>query len=599
MRFKSNIIALLAFLLVFSIGYSDVFYDDVQSYDNKLNPNFIANYPAYSSGTGWTYWDIESSVDDTIYINNRKDTTEGDLFILVNTSRVYLSSYPYSIGILYRNQSHVRPDNIIYNEQGFLIKANNSLNQLPDGTTRGYSAYFVVNEVAGQTKVIINFRRCSSDLVNPSTCGSLLNSVTFDVDNSSITTAGTDAWFNKSIAFNVSCDADGTYKFYFDGVEKMSYNDRLYDEGSIFMYQHLLPTLFVKTDNLLITYQNFTLLGEMYPVAYPIYDSGDYSLINRKDNYVTDWIALNMPFGVQFSFYTPSGYMNPVTEITCPVRLWGEISGYPELIWRASDSNSANKCILEYEYTTIEIWDYGYFCIDASHCPISWQEKEESITVIQLPVTESWTSSGAWILSYKVLDTNSKLLYTSTNLKCSAPANLTFAVQYFDNNSCTDTYANTKFYNLTNIGVNPYNETECDVELDPNCYNGTIITPSLVPPTYCSTHPTDPLCENVTAPAPPQTPSEIAGITDPYDVDQGENLVYLILMPMFIATILIIIVSAIVGAYAGPIPAGMSFIALFIVVGAWGIYPVWLMLSVLIGCGAIAMYAFRDIFAGK
>lgn len=599
MAHADKLIFSIAMLLMLSTGMP--FYDDLQGYDSVVNPTFTSNYTYNATGFSNIFQIASDSVRSVFLEFTEVPAADGVAVLNINTSKIKIVG-AFNAGFVIHSASKLAlySDNNI----GFAFLTNQTSDNNKLTATSGYIAKFYVTAVSGTSTINSELRRCTN-INSLDTCGSLLASGTTTLPNASMTSvAGFGyAYFNQSASFNVSKDTNNNIAVFLNGVQLLSYADNIYSSGYISIINKQKTSQVLYLDNISVIGDIYVSspYGMMYPVSYPELLPNNYSLVDRVSGYTTDWISVNQPFGVQFSFYTPAGYMNPTTEISCPVDLWGEVNSYPEITWKA-EAASVNRCVIEYEYTTlnVSVLAYPFFCsvLIPNWCVLTWEDKEYSKYITQVPITASWTASGAWNSGYKVLDENSKLLYVSTNLKCTLPANLTFAVQYFDNNSCTNSYFTTKLFNVS-TGINPYNLTECDYDSG-ECYNGTAVDPAPAVPYFCSLYPTDPSCLNSTAPPliSPDTGAGGAGVTDPFNIDQSGNIWQGLLSPAFIGVVICLILGLMGAIYGGQLIGAMGFIGAFFFMTWWGLFPLWVGLGVIALSSFVTVYMIKDIFVG-
>jgi hypothetical protein len=253
------------------------------------------------------------------------------------------------------------------------------------------------------------------------------------------------------------------------------------------------------------------------------------------------------------------------------------------------------------EYSNAELYNYGYLCYSPGSCLISWSAKEASKTTFIQTISSAttWTSSGQWKNLYKVLDTNGKLAYISTDIVCSAPANITILVEYYDLRGCASVNPATnsslwfKLFNLS-IGTDPATNTTCDYQLNASCWTGSEGTPSL-PPFFNGTQ--IPGLTNYTSGVVPQeTPASQQGITDIFNSEQSGGIVNALLTPAFLAMFACLAVGAGVGYFAGPMIGVVGFIGSVVVLTGYGLFPLWMGMAILILCALGVAIFMRGVF---
>jgi len=652
--------------LFLSVGFSFTQYysDDFQTYGTAQDPafvqkyltNFTLNNPVYNP---WIQSIVQSPSDSLTWK------------ILYNTggqmvSTNFMTAYNYSIistSKPFTFSQVIRPDSqIIVEGNGntmewyFYLFENTSANYNAKSiveklnTTKGYllTIQFPYS-LSGTDPIHVMLSRCATGLTAPNvgkwSCSQVLGTTSSIIasNNTGMTSYYSSGGLHGRVQYNVISpmrmkvvvENDNTIRFFMNNnsyidIERFSYLDTAplfnftggliqgiaYDASNSNSYQTDNVKLYVD-DLSYLNYSYTTAFGNttLTQVSYPAYAPNQISLVDRMNGSLASWIASNQRFAFQYSFNTPAGLMNPLTELTCPVKMIGEYAcemrvgqlycgAYSEIIpdghdnpqveLKATTANDANKCVIIDEYSTAELQNYGWLCYAPQSCLISYSAKEQVKQTYIQPITTSYTASGQWKNLYKILDTNGKLLYASTDIACSAPANISVLLTYVDIKSCAglggignSTYY-AKEYNIT-IGIDPTSGQPCDYQLNSSCWNGSLGTPS-VPPFFNGTK--IPSLENYTTPTGP-TPASDAGITNIYDSSQSGGIIDMILSPAFLGMMVCVIVGSAVGYVAGPLVGVCGFIGAIIIATGFGLFPIW------ISFGIVALTAFATAMLVK
>lgn len=354
----------------------------------------------------------------------------------------------------------------------------------------------------------------------------------------------------------------------------------------------------------------YTMFPNLTMVSYPQRVANKLTFVEMANNTIANWIAVNLPFDLQLSFDTPSGEMNSITDVSCPVRLFGEercdadycYMPLPIITAKASTPADAGKCLRRIEYNNYQSYIYTpaiagvpIFCYGPEMCLWTWGDIKDNITIYDQVINNEYVGSGAWNSAYKVVDYNGKWLYRSVDYVCSSPANLTFAIQYFDKNTCAgQSGLLLKLINVS-IGINPDTNISCDYQANASCFNGSTNIPATplngsgnhtlfceLHPTdakcltggelYCQIHPEDSICI---------TGAYNAGITDIYNPDQSGGIVGMIMSPAFIGMMVCVIVGSAVGFVAGPLVGVCGFIGAIIISTGFGLFPIWISFAII------------------
>jgi hypothetical protein len=354
---------------------------------------------------------------------------------------------------------------------------------------------------------------------------------------------------------------------------------------------------------------NFTVIG------YPSLSPNNVSISELVNGTMANWVALNQPFNQLFSFMTPVGQMSQYTELSCPVRLSyeydytsGYVDDYPQVHVKATDPQSANRCVRRIEYSYYQPYYNGYLCIAPYMCLFSWGSKEANITIYDQPIGYvsaplTYIDEGTWRSSYKILDINGKMYYQTVEYVCTAPANLSFAIQYRDRNTCSysePSNVNVFEWNVTNIGICPSSGLECDLQTNYSCWsqcNGSTGSPA---PTCAGGNCTLPpnLPPYIPPSTVPPTGAEEAGVTNPFDPSQSGSIWTALLSPAFIGLVICIILALMGAVYGGQLIGAMGFIGAFFFMTWWGLFPLWVGLGVIVLASFVTVYMIRDIFTG-
>jgi hypothetical protein len=599
---------------------SVAFSDDFQSYTYVTDPAFTSNYFAYDFGTGTGTSLIETAPFDSLALRASRDSAylAGGNYYLINSTRIS-ASYPFSYSLTLRNGSGGSGVNAGYNFISMMFFTN--------ATTAGEVTYAHAYRINYDTvNGDIDYRRCPSNIVSV-TCGVSLNSTTSNVSDV----------FGKDTRFTVAMDGDRIMKFFIDGNQMLSYYDssNLYSNGSlIFGMQTGSGTLLSYFDDLAVA--NLSSGATLTLVSYPDRIPNNLTYIEMGNNSIANWMALNLPFDIQFSFNTPAGEMNKVTEAICPVRLFGEerrwegnyLSPQPQVYAKATDANSVGKCVRRVEYSTTyaniytpAIFGIPFTCYSPQQCLITWSDAKSNVTVFDQPITADWTSSGAWEASYKIYDTNGKMLYRTVDYVCSSPANLTIDVDYIDKNGCTGYSGITsKQYTIDNIGISPCTNDTCDYQANASCWSscngssgraGTPTVGSGNHTLFCELNPSDGqcvgggtiFCELYPNDASCKTPAYC--VLHPtaqqchdrgFDLDQLGNLGNALMTPAFIGIIICLTLALIGAIYGGQLIGALGFIGGFFFLTWWGLFPLWVGLGVIMLASFATVYLVRDIF---
>ena len=619
MRLGRILILIFGLAMLVGIGQAYLFYDDFNSYTYTTDAGFMSNYTNISFPYSHDAFIFYSG--DTYF--NLKD--EG-LYLLNESKIVASTAQTRTLGFM------VKKDSLFYYACGypsptldFLIYTNGTAGYKMSYRPSGATLYRCIDNI---TKPISNYvEGCSGVAIASS---SNFTQENFDVSSGACmfpyVTYPTVYTLLSDTPIAVSMDTSGYISLYWNNKLVMSVKDGypFYTNGSLGFgaITFYLSNTNIIMDNLYLDNATYTpvVASNFYPVSYPEYIPYNFTLEEKMNGTLANWVGLNQVFALDFSFLTKAGYMNEYTETSCPVRLFGEwdafqgrTDNYPEILVKATDANSANKCVRRLEYSQLQsYWNAptgilgAVLCMSPEHCLITWQTKENNSINFTQPITDAWASSGAWRSAYKVIDTNNKWFYTSVNYLCSSPANLTFAIEYMDRYACNvpSTQINTFYYNLTNIGINPDTNESCDVQLNASCWNGSrgIPAPTPLPCTgaFCNPPPFDAcgngVCntgENFT-----NCPADCPRI-DPFNEGEVGSLTSALMSPAFIGIIICLALAMLGAVYGGQLIGAMGFIGAFFFMTWWGLFPLWVGMGVIVLASFVTVYMVRDIFTGE
>jgi hypothetical protein len=653
---------ILVLMLVMSVvGFSaQSWYENFQGYAYPTDAGMTTKFLVFNNSMLVGQSIVQSPLDSlTWHVTQTSQLTAGTVVIQLNESMVNTTTETgWTFEYLLKNGTSWKVAQNGEDDWYFYFDTNHSnANRLKNFTnSHGYLLkvnFSAVSQTATNTSVKVELSRCSNNMTFYTTitgtwsCPQVLSSATFNtMDDTGINVTGgfNVNWYQtwslfKDIRVKLSQDTDGTVRFYLNPVTsadtlRFSYLDEapLFNNGSLIMgffssvgYSGGGLDLYI--DDMM--YSNFTSevsSNQVIPVSYPYFQSYNFTLVERSNNTLASWVALNQPFAYQFTFNTPVGITNAITEITCPVKLFGEYSiKKPQITFKARDGASNNACVITYEFS---IYNYytGYVPILCANlqppfCLFTWNTKEENKSLASEPIIyELWSGGGDWSTAYKRMGmSDDKYFYTSVNLACSAPANLSMGVEYYDVNSCSSpqigvpTLVGDKavyVYNFT-VGVNPDTNETCDVQLNSTCWNGSTGTPAegapyeCDDPTLCGT-PTcgDGYCASTesyaTCPTDcPQTGAEGAGITDSFDQSQVGGIASALMTPAFIGIIICLALAMVGAVYGGQLIGAMGFIGGFVFMTWFGLFPLWVGLSIIVMASFATVYLVRDIFTGE
>jgi hypothetical protein len=577
---------------------SMAFYDDFQSYNYITDPTFLANYsifynpsfpPTFAIGTS-------GSIAFKMEIPASSGAETGTTLLMPNISR-FNASGDFSISF-----KLIAPTNAV-DSNGYLymvFSTNNSQNASASRGivvgTSGYDSFFI--------------RRCPYGITTPISCGIQINASGSYYGNFTnvsqdktwvVTRQGTlvSLYVNNMLVVS----ALETSGFYNDGGFAFGGN-----RGGAYLYSYAY--LDELSNEGVGGGANFTVVG------YPSLSPNNVSISELVNGSMANWIALNQPFNQIFSFMTPVGQMSQYTELSCPVRLSyeydytsGYTDDYPQVHVKATDPQSANRCVRRIEYSYYQPYYNGYLCIAPYMCVFSWQSKEQNKTIYDQPIGYvsqplTYIDEGTWRSGYKILDINGKMYYQTVEYVCTAPANLSFAIEYRDRNTCSysePSNVNVFEWNVTNIGICPPSGLECDLQTNyscwlqcngstgvpaPTCAGGNCTLPPNLPP-YIPTVPTLP------------TGASGAGIDNPFNPEQSGNIWQALLSPAFIGLVICIILALMGAVYGGQLIGAMGFIGAFFFMTWWGLFPLWVGLGVIVLASFVTVYMARDIFTGE
>ena len=657
---------LLVSILLVSIGlsFTQTYSDDFQTYGTAQDPSFVQKYltnftlnnPVYNP---WIQSIVQSPSDSLTWK------------ILYNTggqmvSTNFMTAYNYSIistSKPFTFSQVIRPDSqIIVEGNGntmewyFYLFENTSANYNAKSiveklnTTKGYllTIQFPYS-LSGTDPIHVMLSRCATGLTAPNAgqwdCPQVLGTTSSIIasNNTGMTSYYSSGGLHGRVQYNVInpmrmkvvVENDNTIRFFMNNgtyadVERFSFLDTAplfnftggliqgmdYDASHSNSYQSDDVKLYVD-DLSYLNRSDYTGISRTQVVSYPSYnDTNPITLVDQGNSTIANWIALNQPFRIQFSFNTPSGFMNKITETTCPVRIWGEL-GYgvdpnartdniPQIYYSANTPNSDNKCVLYAEWSNSqpEVNYYPWTCYGYQQCALTWQTVQSTVQRTPIPIRfGSWTNGGAWSTVYKTLDISNKLFYQGTPIVCSSPANITVLIEYQDKNMCSYpsytpdglTYVT---FNVTNtsIGTCPSDGTICDSQVNGTCWNACNISgstgiPTAPPsfnctdPVFCTYHPTA-----------NQTGAEGAGITDSFDQSQVGGIAKALMSPAFIGIIICMALALFGAVYGGQLIGAIGFIGAFFFLTWWGLFPLWVGLGVIMLASFATVYLVRDIF---
>ena len=651
--------------LFLSVGFSFTQYysDDFQTYGTAQDPAFIQKYLTNwtYSGTGisWNQSIVQAPSDSLAWkifydTNGQFRTTN---FLVAYNISVLNTKNPFTFSQIIRPDSQIIVEALGNSFEWYFYLFENASSTWDSkaikanlNSTKGYllSIKFPYSPFLGGA-IDVELSRCASGLSASDTGSwSCPQSLSTSVINPFNNTGMTGYWSGggngrvlwsviKAMRMKVVVESDNTIRLFMNNdslsdIQRFSYLDTAplfnfsggliqgmeYDSSHSNSYQTGDVRLYVD-DLSYLNYSYTTAFGNttLTQVSYPQFVPNDISLVDRSNNTLSSWIAVNQRFAFQYTFNTPAGLMNPLTELTCPIRMQGEYAcalnpntglqycdnysavvpdshDNPQIQIKARTSADANKCVIIDEYSSAELKNYGWLCYGPESCAISWSAKEQVKQTFTQTITPSYTTSGQWKNLYKVLDTNGKLLYISTDIACSAPANISVLLNYIDLKTCAGlngigkSSVYEKEYNLT-IGIDPSSGLPCDVQLNGTCWNGSTGVPS-VPPNWNGT--AIPSLENYTKPPSP-TPASDAGITNIYDSSQSGGIIDMILSPAFLGMMVCVIVGSAVGYVAGPLVGVCGFIGAIIIATGFGLFPIW------ISFGIVALTAFATAMLVK